>query len=278
MPTPEENQAQPRRIAMRRARGNGFGQGSSTHSESLRTPVEHVDADEVDDSIDPQSVHNQIVTRANTYQPPEPDAPINPRARMQQVAQAGSAAFAKEYRLDMLRRQLLRRVPLDQIALSMGVSISTLEKDRVELGKRMREHARQLDINEIVGNQVETYAEISGMAMRMASAEATPAAMRLASMRTALASEADKTRFLNTSGVFDVLRYRKSEDGTDVSDVQLLMNSTKEMFDLLLADESETPPPARTRRPVRPARAGGFGKLTMDDPDASGSGAEEVEL
>ncbi len=265
---------------MRRARGNGFGAGSSTQSESLRLPEEDDDIIDAAQS-DPQGVHNQIVTRAlqtprEAFPEPiaDPRAPT-PRERMHEVQQAGNAAYAKEYRLDMLRRQLARKVPLDQIARSLGVSVSTLQKDRAELGQRMREVARGLDINEIIGNQVEMYGEVSSMALRMASADTTPAAMRLAAMRTTLASEADKTRFLNTAGVFDVLRFRKSEDGTDVSDVQMLMNNTKDMFDAIMKDEEPAP---RARRPVRPAKSAGFGKLTMEDGQASNSDTEEVEL
>lgn len=290
MPPNDDINPLARRLHLRRARGQGFGQGSSTQSESLRIghndAPHHVDDDD-DDLIDadPVDVHNRIIDRAASAAPPPPvpadDRPPDQRQRMHQVAAAGSAAYAKEYRLDMLRRYLLRRIPIDQIASMMGVSVSTIEKDRAELGQRMREVARRLDINEIVGNQLETYGEISAMALKMASVDATPAAMKLAAMRTTLASEADKTRFLNTAGVFDVLRYRKAEDGSDISDIQLLMNNTSEMFDRLLSmdDEPAAPKAApRPKRTVRPARAGGFSKMTMDDTDASNSRNEEVNL
>lgn len=275
-----------RRISMRRSRG-GFGGSVSTRSESLRTSVAD---DEVDDAVSPESVHNRIVGAVATRPVPRAPAglpqgdtappPPDPRARMQEVAVAGSAAYSKEYRLTLLHRLLLRRVPLDQIAAQLGVSISTVEKDRVALKARLREIARGLDINEIVGNQMETYGEITSLAMRAATNNEVPIAMRLAAMRTTLASEADKTRFLNTAGVFDVLRFRRAEDGTDVSDVQMLMSQTADMLERLMSGDAEAAAPAapRARRAPRPARSGGFAPMTMDDRTASNSDTENVEI
>lgn len=283
MPTEDENQPN-RRIIMRR--GARFGAGSSTRTESLRAPREQ-EEDEIDHATDPESVHNDIIMRAPLYTPQQPPAqtaephdntggmPPDPRARMNQVAMAGSGAYAKEYRLSLLHRLLMRKVPLDQIADQLQVSISTVEKDRVELKKRLAETARQLDINEIIGNQTEMYNELSGMALRIGTNSKTPIPMQLAAIRTTLAAEADRTRFLNSAGVFDVLRFRKSEDGSAVSDVQLLMQSTADMMAQLLGDDSETVPEPRPRL-RRPAK--GFGKLTMEDTDASSGDTEEVEL
>lgn len=289
MPLNEEDSPQARRIVMRRGR-SGFGQGTSTQSESLNLRGTDTIDDDVDDAVDPEAVHDRIVSAARTRPRTAPPAaaaaafsdgsegPADPRARMNQVAQAGSASYSKEYRQTMLHRLLLRRVPLDQIASAMGVSISTLEKDRVELKSRLRDVARSLDINEIVGNQTEMYNELAGMSLRIATNDTTPTAMKLAAMRTTLAAEADRTRFLNTAGVFDVLRFRKSEDGTDVSDIQQLMNNTNDMFERLMNEPDPVAAPrpqARARRPVRPA---GFAKMSMDDNDASTSATEEVEL
>lgn len=283
-----------RRVSVRRSRG--FAGGSSTRSESLRTSADTENDDAV---IDPETVHRTIVRTARTRPAPraalpapspagfapipanefgdEQLPPPNPADRMGQVAQAGSAAYAIEYRLTMLHRLLMRNIPLDQIARQLGVSISTVEKDRVKLKERLRRHARELDINEIIGTQMGVYGEISGMAMRVSTDNTTPTAMKLAAMRTALAAEADRTRFLNSAGVFDVLRFRKSEDGTDVSDVQMLMQNTENMLQQLLA---EPDPVAATPRRARrtPPRTDGFGTLTMNDADASSGDAEHVEL
>lgn len=290
MTTQDESAPVARRLSMRRSRG-GFSGGSSTQSESLRTS----EADEVDDAIEPEQIHNRIVNEARRRPAPrptppqlnapryDPSAPVDadPRAptpsqRMDQVASAGNASFAKEYRLNMLHRLLLRKVPLDQIAQQLGVSISTVQKDRVELKARLRQTARDMDINEIIGNQTGLYDEISGMALMVATNNQTPTAMRLAAMRTTLATEADRTRFLNTAGVFDVLRYRRSEEGSDLSDVQMLMGRTDEMLARIMDMDNQPDAPApRTRRRNAP---GGFAPMTMDDASASSGDAETVDI
>lgn len=289
----DEDQPVGRRISLRRSRG--FGGGASTRTESLRA-TDHVDTEGDDDVINPEVVHQQIVRTARTRPTPRATLPAPPAAgfshamprdndgvpppspadRMGEVAQAGSAAFAIEYRLTMLHRLLMRNIPLDQIARQLGVSISTVEKDRVKLKARLRATARELDINEIVGNQMGMYGEISGMALRVATDGDTPIAMRLAAMRTTLAAEADRTRFLNSAGVLDVLRYRKSEDGTDVSDVQMLMESTEAMLTQIMAEP--TTPTVQRRGRTPPRRDAGFGGMSMGDRDASNSSAENVEL
>lgn len=254
-----------RRMILRRTRvAGGFSASSSTQSESLRAP-----ADEVDDAVDPETVRESVRSGTTPVMPMDPGGSDNPRARLNAVAMAGSSTYAKEYRLQLIHRLLMRNVPLDQIASQLQVSISTIEKDRAELKRRLREAAKSLDINEMVGDQMATYGEISGMAMRVASSGGennVPTAMKLAAMRTALAANADMTRFLNTAGVFDVHRFRRSEDGASMSDVQMLMQRTAELLQSL-----DDPPP-----PV--PRPGGFPGMTFDDRDASGSTAEVQEL
>lgn len=269
--------AEPRRIILRRGRGGGFTGGGTGRVESLRdTNAEH---DEVDEAIEPNDLNNRVMRLS----PPSPapvspeDARDNPRSRMNEVAMAGSPTYAKEYRLTLLHRLLLRNTPLDQIARQLQVSISTIEKDRAELKKRLRESAKELNIDEMVGHANGLYDEVQGMALRIASAggeQAVPTPMKLAAMRTALAANADRTRFLHNAGVFDVLRFRRAEDGSDVSDVQLLMQQTAEM----LANMDEPPAPEPRRAVRRTSRPGGFKPMTFDDPDASGSDAEVVDL
>lgn len=285
----DNNQPAPRRIMARRGRA-GFSAGSSTHSESLRTPVEH-EPDEIDDLLDPDEVHDRIVSNAARLPaprssrppqhaaPPPPPSGMSPMDRMHAVAQAGDANYSKEYRLLLLRRLLVRNVPIDQIAAQLGVSISTIQKDRIELKAMLRQHARELNIDEIIGGQQNVYDELRGMSLRIATENDTPKAMQLAAIRTTLATEADRTRFLNTAGVFDTLRYRKADDGTDVSDVQRLMQSTDNMLSQLLQMElpDEEPSAPRAKRVAR-TRPGGFNKMTMDDTNASSGDSEQVEL
>lgn len=273
-----------RRIIVRRrmSGGGGFSSGVSTRSESLRAAETEAEPDEVDEAIEPAEMPLRI--RRGMLPPPpmaaapSPAAPAdaerdNPRQRLNQVALAGSASYAKEYRLSLLHRLLMRNVPLDQIAQQLQVSISTVEKDRAELKRRLREAAKELNIDEMVGGQSAVYDEIAGMALRLASGgsgeNSVPTAMRLAAMRTALAANADRTRFLTNAGVFDVLRFRRAEDGTNLSDVQLLMQRTMELMESLDNVEPNSPsaPPA-----------GGFSPMSFDDADASGGLSEIQEI
>lgn len=270
---------QRRRVTLRRARsgGGGFQSGHSTQTESLR------DTDSVDAAIDPDELNERVrrlppPTDQQDVGAAEPDRE-NPRMRMNQVAMAGSQSYAKEYRLQLLHRLLMRNVPLDQIAQQLQVSISTIEKDRAELKRRWREAAKELTVEEILGNESGIYDEITAMAMRTASGgEGVPTAMKLAAMRTALAARADKTRFMNTAGVFDILRFKQAEDGGSLSDVQRLMQSTEALLARLNdPDDEPAAEPARPRRMAR-TRKGGFKPMTFDDNDASTSATETQEI
>lgn len=269
-----------RRLVLRRGRmgggGSSFSQGGTARVESFQGSEDAgAIGDAVDDAIDPNEFNRQVQARANLPAPVTPDqARDNPRARLDEVALSGSAAYAKEFRLNMLHRMLMRNVPLDQIARQLQVSISTVEKDRAELKRRLREAAKELDINEMVGNQSAFYDEIQALSLRVASGDA-PTAMKLAAMRTSLAANADRARFLNASGVFDALRFRRGEDNATTSDVQLLMQRTAEMLAELGDDTPEVPAP---RPAIRRAKPGGFNAPTFDDPDASSSSNEVQEL
>lgn len=246
-----------RRVVIRRGRNGGFHGGGAHGSNRLDgAPRDTHEEDAVDAAIDPMQMNRAV---AQLPAPPtagarHDDGPENPRDRLFQVMTAGSATYSKEYRLNLLHRLLMRKIPLDQIARQFGVSISTIEKDRVELKKRLREAARELDINEMIGNQTELYDEIAGMGLRVASNAEAPTAMRLAAMRTSLAANADKARFYQSAGVFDVLRFRRAEDGASVSDVQQLMENTERMLQQLTSEKSDepaAPKPAKIRRRAR---------------------------
>ena len=269
-----------RRVVLRRGRmGAAFSGGGTGRMESLRaSDPDQGEGDEVDAAIDPNEVNRRVQARAALPPPVTIDeARDNPRARLNEVALAGSAGYAKEYRLTLLHRLLMRGTPLDQIARQLQVSISTVEKDRAELKRRLREAAKELHIDEMVGNQSAVYDEVQAMALRLASQSETPVPMKLASMRTALAANADRTRFLNTAGVFDVLKFRRAEDGSDLSDIQLLMQRTSEVLASLDEEENPAPPKVAVRRRTQ-KKAGGFDKMTFDDADASGSTNEVQEL
>lgn len=289
-----------RRITLRRGNYGGSGLTHATEARSMREQDE-APGDAVDGAIDPDQFHEEPADAARRLnQAVRERAPVtidaddgsperaNPRARLDEVALAGSAAYAKEYRLSLLHRLLMRRVPIDQIARQLNVSISTIEKDRVALKARLREAAKELDINEIVGRNVEIYDEVRGMALRVASSgeqrnedgsvrAAVPTAMKLAAMRTALAATNDANRMLSAAGVFDALRFRAAETATGQTDMQRLMGSADDILRQVLGDEEDAgmaPPPP----PPRAKTKDGFAPLDYADPNSDTAAQELVDL
>jgi hypothetical protein len=82
----------------------------------------------------------------------------------------------------------------------------------------------------MIGNSKGFYEEVQAMAMRAASSSAVPMPMRLAAMRTALASHNDMHRFFQASGVYDVLRFKKGAGEGAQSDIQKLMSLTEDLL------------------------------------------------
>lgn len=153
---------------------------------------------------------------------------LSPEERLNIVGR-NATAYEREYRLKLINRLIMRNVPLDVIAEQLGCSVSTVSRDRTELNKRMRQEAQNLDINELVGESIAFYKEISSAAMRSAFQSKLPMNVRIASMRTALASKNDMHKFLNTAGVYDVLRYRMAEEQQG-SDIETLINLTEQLL------------------------------------------------
>ncbi len=225
------------RHRIRRGRGLTFSAnsiGDSTVSEGA--PVSD---DEDLNAIVEEAAHAQPLRRpidpARTLPPPvtdapEPDSPdFNPRARLEQVGRR-SSEYEREYRLDLLHRMLMRKLPLDEIATQLGISIRQLYNDRRELAERLRKEARLLDVDHIIGDSKGFYEEVQSLAMRAASNGNLPMPMRLAAMRTALASHNDKHRFYQAAGVYDVLRFRKGAGEGTQTDIQRLMALTDELL------------------------------------------------
>ena len=211
-----------RRISRRRRTGfafSGADAADSTHSEGVGNLNEAV----VERAIAPPAAAANPVVAGN------PTEEFNPQARLAQVRQR-SSQYEKEYRLGLLHRLLMRRIPMDEIAAQLGVSIATVYRDRDDLKSKLREDARGLDIDEIVGDSKGFYDEVGAMAMRAASNSNIPMPMRLAAMRTGLAAKNDMHRFFQTAGVYDVLRFRVAQDGSGVTDVRRLMENTERLL------------------------------------------------
>lgn len=213
-----------RRISRRSRTGFAFsssGLSDSTTSEGTRN---------INEAIETQALAPVAVVPQQPQQVAgNPSEEFNPRDRLAQV-RARSSEYEKEYRLGLLHRLIMRRIPVDEIANQLGVSVATVYRDREELKTRLRAEARGLDIDEIIGDSKGFYDEVAAMSMRAASNSNIPMPMRLAAMRTALASKNDQHRFYQTAGVYDVLRFRMAQDGSGISDVKRLMENTERIL------------------------------------------------
>jgi hypothetical protein len=213
---------QPRR-RMRRVRS--AGRGSAGFSSNVSDGTQTYGSDVADDNPD---LNEEVIHRAMELGENTPVQEFTPQSRMEEVRTRGGA-YEREYRLTLLHRMLMRRVPLDEIAKELDVSVSTIKNDRTELYHRLRKEAKSLDINKIVGDTLGFYAEVRGMSMRTASVAKLPMNIRLGALRTALSSKNDEHRFLHASGVFDVLRY-KATDNDSGDDITKLMQLTQHIM------------------------------------------------
>lgn len=228
----EQGQGSPRRITRRSRSGFAFSSASisdSTASDGGSNINAHVERAALRpvSSIPARDPIPALSAPSDTT-PPTPDD-FNPRDRLTQV-RTRAAGYEREYRLNLLNRLLMRGVPIDEIATQLGLSISQVNRDRAELGERLRADARGLNIDSLIGDSKAFYEEAAAMSMRAASASNLPMPIRLAAVRTALASKNDMHRFMQTAGVYDVLRFRLAADGTGVSDVRQLMMNTERIL------------------------------------------------
>jgi transposase-like protein len=190
-----------------------------------------VSADEVEDGIDPETMNAMVVDKARivgeTRLALEDDHETEAEFRKPTVDRCNS--FEKELRLRLVHKMLLRDIPMNKIAETLGVGINQVTKYRQEIANRLKEAASNLDVNELVGDGLGFYKEVQAMSLRTASQADVPLNMQLAALRTSLAAKNDMHRFLQAAGVFDVLRY-KPKDGAANKDIQRLVEATRSML------------------------------------------------
>lgn len=234
-----------RRSVTRRSTRMGFGSSvrdSTSGLGNIGSGDDHADDPELVEDINAQVAARVGAIPRNTGPQAAPEAPeahegdpddmedgFNPLARLRQAA-GRSTEYEREYRLDLLNRMLMRNLPLDEIANSLGVTVRQIQRDRKELQDRLRKAARDLDIDEIIGGSTSFYQEVQAMSMRAASSRQTPTAMKLGALRVALAAHNDKHRMMQAAGVYDALRFRKGADGAARSDIQRLLDVTDDLL------------------------------------------------
>jgi len=138
--------------------------------------------------------------------------------------------YDKETRLRYIHKMMMRDVPKAEMCKRLGISKHILERDTKELWSRLRDGARKLDVNELIGTSLATYNEVLSMALNHASNTGLPTPTRLAALRTVLSAKNDMARFLNLAGVFDTLVYKPNESKaqTDIGD---LIRTTQAILD-----------------------------------------------
>lgn len=206
------------RKVRRRVRGRSSGgMSSATETRSYSTTGGENDYPDLNSAVE------GIATQESEHEPADQLPPM-------QDTGGRSSKYEREHRLRLLHRMMMRRIPLEEVARELCVSVHTVMNDRKELYRRLRAEAQKLDINHLIGDTLGFYGEVQGMSLRTASIPKTPTNIKLAALRTALSAKNDMHRFLNLSGVYDVLRYRAADDGAG-DDISKLMEVTQALLD-----------------------------------------------
>jgi len=159
---------------------------------------------------------------------------LTPGSRMESV-RTRAPEYEREYRLKLLHRLLMRKIPLDEIANTLEVSVSTVQRDRRELLRRLRDEASRLDINALLGDTMAFYNETGAMAMRIATNIKSATPHRLAALRTAMTSRKELGQWFAAAGVFEQLKFVPQDEAQSGDLARLISISEK-----LLLDEDDT--------------------------------------
>lgn len=160
-----------------------------------------------------------------------PEEDLNPGTRMEQV-RGRAPEYEREYRLKLLHRLLMRKIPLDEVAAQLQVSLATVHRDRREIHRRLRDELSRLDMNAFLGETMAFYGEAGAMAMRIATGIKTATPHKLAALRTAMTSRKELGQFFSAAGVFDQLPFIP-DDEAQSGDLAKLV----ELSERLLVDE-----------------------------------------
>lgn len=159
----------------------------------------------------------------------ETELDFTPANRLAEVGRRASS-YEREYRLKLIHRLLLRSIPLDQIAGQLGVSVRTVQREREELFRRLRQEAKDFELHGYIGDTMAFYQEVQAMALRAASTSKTPMNIKLAAMRTAMGARERGARFLGDAGVLDVLKFQPNKNEGS-SDLEKIADMTKALLE-----------------------------------------------
>jgi len=188
----------------RRSRPNPL---RGNHSSSAQSALQRDTAGGEEDYADLEELDTTMPSGEDSAEGLHPQ-----HSRLQQVAEQ-APEYSKEYRLGTVHRMLIRNIPLDEIARQFGVSVRTIQQDRAELRRRLREEASHLDVNDLIGTTMAFYDDVIGAAMRISTVVKNPLPSRLAALRTAMQGKKESIQILAGAGVFDVIKFKAAEEG-----------------------------------------------------------------
>lgn len=98
---------------------------------------------------------------------------------------------------------MIRKMPPQEIAKQLGVSIAMYYKLRDQLHSRMRLDVNKVDVPYLIGDSLAFYDEVRSMALTVASSSTVKSVQtKVSAMAIALRAEADKNDFLTKCGVY----------------------------------------------------------------------------
>ena len=134
--------------------------------------------------------------------------------RMQNIA-SDDQGYAREYRLRLLHRFLLRNLPLDMISRSMDLTITEITEMRRELYRRLKLEAGNVDMLTHSGRTLSFYDEIRGQALKMASDGNKTDSVRVKALGVCLQAEKDKHSFLKDAGFYETVKFHPKSGASD---------------------------------------------------------------
>lgn len=222
----------------------------------------------IDDDIDEAIRDGGMARRLRPVFPPGPtpaarpsdDTPPDAGATAAMVAAnrlanlASTPEASNEYRLKLLHRCLLRQLPLDLTAQTMGMDVRGVMRLREELHAQFKREVAQKDIYSFVGNTDGFYNDVIGTMMQMMSDSTSPASKRMMAAQVALQAQRDRVHFFDLVGFYDVVKITPSTVGTldDNQDkAQRLIEMSEQIMGVFNMGEDE---PEETPRFVRNRR------------------------
>lgn len=154
---------------------------------------------------------------------------------IEEIEQAPHRPSKQEYEFNirLIHRLLLRNQTPQEIAKQLNLSNATVNKYIKRINEKLRENAKNLDINILIGDTISFYKELEAITMIAATDEDLPVDERLSAVKTAILAKDGHSKFLEKTGVFETLRFQSATSNTDDSLVKLV-----EITEALLSEKN----------------------------------------